>query len=200
MQQQQHNTREMTGKRVRFAPIGGGSMMRRVVEFAEAAGDPFPPEPRVPTAEDTEFLVRMLLDEILELLSIHHDSQLAKSKLNEMIRDAKSLPKEESPTIASFSDGVMDLVYYSFHACSKLGIDMDLVFDEVHRCNMKKADPKTGKFNKRADGKILKPEGWIGPDIESALKRGRPAASSGVATHLVVFVASLFFFYFVSRV
>ena len=30
----------------------------------------------------------------------------------------------------------------------------------VHAANMAKRDPATGEFKKRADGKIIKPEGW----------------------------------------
>jgi predicted HAD superfamily Cof-like phosphohydrolase len=34
---------------------------------------------------------------------------------------------------------------------------------------MAKVDPATGKVIKRADGKVLKPEGWTPPDVAAAL-------------------------------
>jgi predicted HAD superfamily Cof-like phosphohydrolase len=35
--------------------------------------------------------------------------------------------------------------------------------------NLRKIDLKTGKVNRRADGKVLKPEGWKPPDIARIL-------------------------------
>lgn len=149
------------------------SIAQRVFEFSKAADDPIPDEPRVPTAEETDFLIRMLMDEILEVLSIHYDSQLAKSKLYEMIRTAKSLPKEPEPTVESFADGVCDIIIYALHSCCKMGIDMDPVFDEVMNANMRKRNPETGKFDRRADGKIVKPKGFVPPDVKSAICKKR---------------------------
>jgi len=36
---------------------------------------------------------------------------------------------------------------------------------------MNKRDPATGKFIKRADGKIIKPEGWTPPDVKAEIQR-----------------------------
>lgn len=47
-----------------------------------------------------------------------------------------------------------------------LGIDLGPVFEEVHRANMAKVGGPT-----RADGKILKPEGWTPPDVAGVLRR-----------------------------
>lgn len=41
----------------------------------------------------------------------------------------------------------------------------------VHAANMAKRDPSTGQFIKRADGKIIKPEGWKAPDVEGEIIR-----------------------------
>jgi predicted HAD superfamily Cof-like phosphohydrolase len=43
------------------------------------------------------------------------------------------------------------------------------VFEEVHRSNMAKL--VDGKPLKRADGKVIKPEGWTPPDIEGVIKK-----------------------------
>lgn len=52
----------------------------------------------------------------------------------------------------------------------EFGIPLDRVWAEVHRSNMAKVDPTTGKVIKRADGKVLKPEGWTPPDVAGVLK------------------------------
>jgi predicted HAD superfamily Cof-like phosphohydrolase len=44
-----------------------------------------------------------------------------------------------------------------------LGIHSDDHFEEVHGANMRKLGPD-GKPIYREDGKVLKPEGWTGPD------------------------------------
>jgi len=41
----------------------------------------------------------------------------------------------------------------------------------VHAANMAKRNPATGKFEKRADGKIIKPPGWKAPDVEGEMGR-----------------------------
>jgi predicted HAD superfamily Cof-like phosphohydrolase len=47
------------------------------------------------------------------------------------------------------------------------GYDVDGAWAEVARSNLAKIDPTTGKVIKRPDGKVLKPEGWTPPSLES---------------------------------
>jgi predicted HAD superfamily Cof-like phosphohydrolase len=51
-----------------------------------------------------------------------------------------------------------------------LGIPQQEVWDEVARSNLAKISDN-GKVLKRADGKVLKPEGWTPPDIGNIIKR-----------------------------
>jgi hypothetical protein len=46
------------------------------------------------------------------------------------------------------------------------GERLDAAWAEVHRSNMAKRWPD-GTFHVREDGKVLKPPGWVGPDIAS---------------------------------
>lgn len=66
------------------------------------------------------------------------------------------------------ADGLADLIYVAIGTALAYGIDLRPVWNEVHASNMR----KEGGF-KRRDGKILKPVGWIGPDIERALTEGK---------------------------
>ena len=45
------------------------------------------------------------------------------------------------------------------------GWDCEGAWDEGARSNLAKIDEVTGKVIKRADGKVLKPEGWQKPDF-----------------------------------
>ncbi len=51
---------------------------------------------------------------------------------------------------------------------AKSGLPVGAAWDEVHAANMRKLDG--GKYDK-AKGKLCKPEGWVGPDIDGVLKR-----------------------------
>ena len=51
-----------------------------------------------------------------------------------------------------------------------LGIPQQEVWDEVARSNLAKISP-SGKVEKRADGKVLKPDGWTPPNIKAIIKR-----------------------------
>ncbi len=64
------------------------------------------------------------------------------------------------------ADALADLLYVVYGAAATFGIDIQPVFDEVHRSNMAKVGGR-----RREDGKILKPEGWQPPDIAPILKR-----------------------------
>jgi predicted HAD superfamily Cof-like phosphohydrolase len=69
------------------------------------------------------------------------------------------------------ADGLADVIYVAVGAALEFGIPLDRVWAEVHRSNMAKVDPVTGKVTKRADGKVLKPEGWTPPDVAGVLRQ-----------------------------
>jgi predicted HAD superfamily Cof-like phosphohydrolase len=56
-----------------------------------------------------------------------------------------------------------DVVYVAYGTAHALGIDLEAALAEVHRANMSKADGP-----RRADGKVLKPEGFVPPDMSAA--------------------------------
>ena len=61
-------------------------------------------------------------------------------------------------------DGMCDVAYVICGTAVEFGIDLAPFFAEVHRTNMEKEGGST-----RADGKILKPEGWKPPRIAELL-------------------------------
>lgn len=64
----------------------------------------------------------------------------------------------------------------AYAIADRFGIrDLDVVIAEVHRANMAKRHPD-GTVRRRVDGKVLKPSGWVGPDIAAVLNR--PAVAS----------------------
>ncbi len=66
--------------------------------------------------------------------------------------------------LAAIAREMVDEIYTIIGTAGEFGIDLAAVWDVVHRSNMAKV-----VGNKDAQGKVLKPEGWQGPDVESAI-------------------------------
>ena len=66
-------------------------------------------------------------------------------------------------------DACMDMIWVILGYCYMKGWDVNGAWNEVARSNFMKINPETGKVNKRADGKVLKPEGWTPPSLEQFL-------------------------------
>lgn len=73
-------------------------------------------------------------------------------------------PPEREQSLAEAIDGLCDLLATIYGAAVTFGVDLAPFWDEIHRTNMAKAGGP-----KRADGKQLKPEGWIPPNIVGLL-------------------------------
>lgn len=63
-------------------------------------------------------------------------------------------------------DALIDILVVTAGAINSMGANGESAWDEVMRTNFAKIDPNTGKVKKREDGKVLKPEGWKGPDLK----------------------------------
>ena len=57
-----------------------------------------------------------------------------------------------------------DLKYVIDQLCACFGYDIDVAYSRVHRSNMSKVGPD-GEVKRRADGKILKPDTYVAPDM-----------------------------------
>ena len=69
------------------------------------------------------------------------------------------------------ADKLSDVVDQAIIVGVSCGIPLDEVWAEVHRSNMEKIDPLTGRVQRSPTGKLLKPAGWVGPDIKGILMR-----------------------------
>jgi predicted HAD superfamily Cof-like phosphohydrolase len=66
-------------------------------------------------------------------------------------------------------DALIDILVVTIGAIHSMGADAEGAWNEVMRTNFAKIDPTTGKVIKRADGKVLKPEGWQPPELSQFL-------------------------------
>jgi predicted HAD superfamily Cof-like phosphohydrolase len=81
------------------------------------------------------------------------------------------LPAIDRGDLPAIADGLADAIYVIVGTALEYGIPLDRVWEAVQRANMAKVDPATGKVQKRADGKVLKPNGWKSPDVAAILAR-----------------------------
>ena len=58
-----------------------------------------------------------------------------------------------------------DLLWVTAGAIHAMGVDPQDAWTLLAVSNLTKINPKTGECDRRADGKILKPEGWEKPDF-----------------------------------
>lgn len=72
-----------------------------------------------------------------------------------------------SDNIVDDLDALIDILVVTIGAIHSLGADGEGAWKEVMRTNFAKIDPVTGKVRKREDGKVLKPDGWQPPNLDS---------------------------------
>jgi predicted HAD superfamily Cof-like phosphohydrolase len=63
-------------------------------------------------------------------------------------------------------DALIDILVVTIGAIHSAGFDGDGAWKEVMSTNFAKIDKETGKVRKREDGKVLKPVGWVPPNLE----------------------------------
>jgi len=146
-----------------------------VAEFTRGACAFVPEIPEIMTKKETFFIIKMILDEVMELGATVAGSEEVKSEMINIIKESKDInlqitkmSKEE--IIGEQADAFIDIYYYMQNASCKKGINLSKIFNIVHEANMNKRFPdKT--FHKRDDGKVIKPPNWEAPDITAEIIR-----------------------------
>lgn len=68
-------------------------------------------------------------------------------------------------------DALVDILVVTIGAIHSMGADGEGAWKEVMATNFNKIDRRTGKVQRREDGKVLKPDGWTPPQLAGFLKR-----------------------------
>ena len=125
--------------------------------------EPCPDVPSPLSLGEIEFIVKMALSELCELIDTRSDSsehtiELLKSWIG--VDPSKHVKlNSDSELIAAQADSFVDIWYYFLDCCCKKGINLSEIFELVHDANMRKI--VNGKIVLReSDGKVLKPENW----------------------------------------
>ena len=67
-------------------------------------------------------------------------------------------------------DALLDMIVVIIGAIHSGGFDAEGGWKEVMGTNLAKIDKETGKVRKREDGKVLKPLGWVPPELGQFVK------------------------------
>lgn len=135
--------------------------------------------PGLPSASTVRFRVRLVLDEIVELLSEIYDDDSAIADLRETFDrflNASNFRRDLYPNSERFARVVheaADVAYTIEGMLATFGVDGTRVFRRIHEANMAKAGA-----GRDASGKLGKPEGWTPADIAAELREQREGRSS----------------------
>mgnify|MGYP001584899075 CR=1 FL=1 len=114
-------------------------MQAQVAEFHETFGLGVGYTPAVRNAE---LRLDLIKEEWFELIDGLHNKNLIES-----------------------ADALGDLLYVIFGTAVEFGLDMEPIFDEIHRSNMAKEGG-----HRREDGKWMKPADWTPPDLAAVIR------------------------------
>jgi predicted HAD superfamily Cof-like phosphohydrolase len=72
---------------------------------------------------------------------------------------------KDAPNDVETLDALIDILVVTIGAIHSAGWDAEGAWKEVMTTNFAKIDRDTGKVRKREDGKVLKPIGWVPPEL-----------------------------------
>jgi predicted HAD superfamily Cof-like phosphohydrolase len=152
---------------------GLGSKVQNIRDQVEAfhrlTGQPVLESPQVPPDDRVRLRLKLVLEEALELCEASFDpEQFSVRVYLAQMRDAIEglIFSKLSVDLEKFADALADIDYVVEGARLEFGVRGAPIAVEVHRANMTKAGGP-----RREDGKQLKPEGWVGPDIRGELMK-----------------------------
>jgi predicted HAD superfamily Cof-like phosphohydrolase len=86
-------------------------------------------------------------------------------------------PERQDFDVAKIARELADVVYVAYGTAWVFGIDLDAALAEIHRAAMDKVNANC----KRADGKIIKPPGFVPPDMTRAVRNCEQRANTDVS-------------------
>jgi len=95
-----------------------------------------------------------------------------RAKLRQSLLEEEVKELLEAKNIIDVADAIVDILYITYGTAHEYGLAdrLILLFDEVHKSNMTKVGAD-GKALFRRDGKVLKPETYVEPNLKPILER-----------------------------
>lgn len=115
-----------------------------------------------------------------------HDPKLPSSEAERKLRRRilreefnEYLDAEDDDDLVGIADALCDMIYIAYGTGVSYGLPMDELFAEVHRSNMSKLDPETGKPTFNEYGKVKKPATYSKPDLAGIIAQHSVKANRG---------------------
>lgn len=150
----------------------------RVAEFMDKAGQRVPQEVemRLPR-EVRELRANLILEEAFETISaLGFDMGFVENPEHEGEGQPETLiylqHNPDKFNFADIVDGCADLMVVTTGTLCALGVDDEVVLEEVDSANLRKFGP--GSYRRETDGKWMKPPDFVEPDFMSAVMKGKP--------------------------
>lgn len=156
----------------------------QVRAFHVATGQPVCERPELPAEPELVLRCRLLLEETLEYINAS-GCAVHVVGLGYITRERVGVITTHAPDLAAMAQENADVRYVSHGNDITMGAP-PAVFAEVHRANMAKASG-----GRRADGKVMKPEGWRPPNVAGVLAGtvclgcGHPLHAGRVCNHYI---------------
>ena len=143
-------------------------------DFCDAMDIPTEKRPKY-TSSDAVRLSRDLIEEEYGEVMVEYGNlleALGKPNLEGRVRDALAHVYLESLT-----SELADLIYVICQAANMHGLPLREFYEAIHKANMDKIDPNTGKVTKINEGpktgKVIKPEGWKPANVSAIYLKAR---------------------------
>jgi predicted HAD superfamily Cof-like phosphohydrolase len=102
-----------------------------------------------------------------------HDELLDELSWKRLGIDVREPKRDEDVDRAKLARELADVVYVAFGTAHAFAIDLDAALAEIHRAAMSKL-VGPGLPIVRVDGKIMKPPGFVAPDMSAACGSTKP--------------------------
>lgn len=124
-----------------------------------------PSTPTVPSLAEQKLALKLLTEEYFEVLEKFYPTAawVEGDRILNIIEDPNIIPAK--PVLHELAHELGDVMYVAESFFQTLGVDSEPVHDEIQRANLDKAGGP-----RRADGKVLKPEGWVAADVKRAIE------------------------------
>lgn len=92
--------------------------------------------------------------------------------LRQLLLEEEVQELRDATNIIEVADALTDILYITYGTIHEYGLAdrATMLFDEVHSSNMSKVGPD-GKAIFRADGKVMKPESYVKPNLRPIIER-----------------------------
>ena len=146
-------------------------------QMMTAASQTINNSPTVPSDKDVHLRNQLITEEVLEFLTATlGNTPEAQGTLEKMCKVLIVFKFMFAFYLIVFNgdklevgEALVDIEVINIGTSLTYGINIDAGFNIVHQSNMAKVNPQTGRMDKNEFGKIIKPAGWVAPDLSGLI-------------------------------